>query len=91
MSHSSRRKQVADLCAEGMKKIDEALTGTRATTLGATALVSIRDELAQMHATLDPGSYGPSYGRFVTDAYTGGDPLTDFLLEVSYQYQQRLK
>jgi hypothetical protein len=91
MSHNARRQQIADLCAEGMKKIDEALAGTRATTLSGTELLNIRDELAQMQATLDPGVYSPSYSRFITDSYTGGDPLTDFLLEISYQYQQRLK
>jgi hypothetical protein len=44
-----------------------------------------------MIATLDPRVYKPTYPRFVADSYQGGDELTESLLDLGYQYSQRLR
>jgi hypothetical protein len=44
-----------------------------------------------MRNALSPKPYKPSFGRSVLDSYQGGDALTDLLLDLSYQYNQRLK
>jgi hypothetical protein len=88
---TSRRERVLGLCQTALKRIDEALVGNAPTTLSHADLTHIKQEVTHMASTLDPRVYKPSYGRFITDAYEGGDELTDFLLDVSYQYSQRLK
>ena len=86
-----RRKAVAALCQTAINNVDEARAGKVATSLTSAELTNIRNELLQMLQILDPRTYRPSYARFLGDSYQGDDSLTDALLDLSYQYSQRLK
>lgn len=87
----SGKERILDLCQTALGRIDEALTGTASTTLSQAELRNIQEEIIQMASTLDLQTYQPSYARFITDSYQGGDDLSNFLLDVSYQYNQRLR
>ena len=86
-----RRKAIAALCQKAIDSVDEARAGRVATSLTPAELTNIRNELLQMLTILDPRIYRPSYARFLGDSYQGGDSLTENLLDLSYQYNQRLK
>jgi hypothetical protein len=86
-----RKGAVRALCKAALGSVNDALAGKVATSLSSGELTNIRSELHQMMTTLDPRIYHPSYARFLGDSYQGGDKLTDSLLELSYQYSQRLK
>jgi hypothetical protein len=91
VTREARERQIEDLCDDAMQKIDSALTGQSTTTLSPDELRSIRSEVQDMRTALNPKVYKPSFARFVLDSYQGGDALTEFLLDLSYQYNQRLK
>lgn len=91
MSRATREVAVREMCDAAVARIDSALAGSASTILEHPILDSIRAELLQMSDAVNPRAYKPSYPRFVTDSYEGGDPLADFLLDVAYQYNQRLK
>jgi hypothetical protein len=91
VTRETRELHIKELCDSAMQRIDSALAGESTTTLSPGDLRSIRSEVQDMRSAMSPKLYKPSFARFILDSYQGGDALTEFLLDLSYQYNQRLK
>ena len=89
---SAKKDRVQNLCSAAIKRVDEAIAnhqGGQPEDLSVPMLINIRAELVNMQGALAPGTFRPSFGRFILD-WPDQHGLIQQLSNVAYEYE-RLK